>query len=237
MQGAPRVPGLPRNATNSIADASRPDKRQPAGYPISLKPFVWDRAMARSELADFDAFLTQHPEFGERSHALPFFHSRPHLCGFLGLCVGSLAKPDAIAFELSLSGNYRPDFVVGCTQTRSALFVELEDGKKGSFFSRPGTRKAKLAPTVLSAVSQIVDWSFQLTQLNDAGYQALLGFRPKTLSFLVICGRKSLALNPIERLRYDWVANSVSVDERPVQIQTYDDVEQLVRMHAGPYGF
>jgi hypothetical protein len=240
LASSPPVPGAPSASPSSAKSAASKPKTPKAlssGYPKSLKAFVWDRTAVPGEIAAFNAFLAANPEFGERSHALPFFQANHHFCGFIGLCAGSLAQPDRIAYELNLGGNYRPDFVVGCSTTKSALFVELEDGKKTSFFADPGDDKATLAPRVLGAVSQIVDWSFQLSQLNAAGYTAVLGFNPAEITYLIVCGRKSAITNPVEQLRYDWVTNAVTVSGRTVQIQTYDDLQELVRMHQSPYGF
>lgn len=217
--------------------AKKAAKKPKTGYPTTLGNHTYSKSVAKTQFAAYRTFLTSNPEFGERSLALPFFQSNPQLCAIIGLCTTGMASPDKLAFELNLGGTYRPDFVVACSATKHVLFVELEDGKNSSFFARLGAGKPRLAARLLHAMSQVIDWSFQLSQLSDAGLKTVFGFVPTDIQFLVVCGRGTNIVDPADKLKQEWVTRMLKVESRTVQVLTYDDLEGLLGLHAPAYEF
>lgn len=136
-----------------------------------------------------------------------------------------------------MGGNYRPDFVVGCSATGSVLFVELEDGGSKSFFTRrAAASNPKLAARLLGAISQVVDWSFQLTLLSDDGLEDLIGFVPTQMKFLVICGRDAAFTSKADKRRYRWVTTVATIDKRQVTIQTYEAIRAVTKIYQASLG-
>lgn len=198
------------------------------GHPKVLQPYHWDRHRVPAELKAFRELLAANAALGESSDLSPFFRERPALCGFLAMCCGNVYKPDGIAFEFSLGGSYRPDFVVTDRRSRSVLFVEIEDGGPSSFFSRRSlTRPPKLGHRLLNAMSQVFDWAFQLRLLSDEGLQNALGFMPIECKFLIVAGRGT-DFRTDDECRYNWV----SKDRLPPPVETAPP--QTSCGHAGP---
>jgi hypothetical protein len=186
--------------------------------PISFSP-----GRARDELDDLADLLSTDDDLGERSHILPFFQKNVQAAAAIGK-LGKLAKPDLVAFEYDLLGDFRADIVVGDSEVGAVVFIELENAASNSIFKNKGRTNSHWAPRFKTGVHQLIDWSFVLDQeytttrlINDFGDK-----RPDVLPILLI-GRTA-TLDTKERDRLDWYRQEVGVNGKQVWAMTFDDV-------------
>lgn len=179
------------------------------------------------ELADFEALLTSKSELKEREEILPFFKSHLHLAALLSTYIPDLANPDKIALEYDIFGDFACDLAIGDSASHTFLFVEFEDAKPESLFTRNGAKSTpEWAPRLEHGFSQVLDWFWKLTDMEKSDdYENRFGARHAAIHGLVVVGRDQ-ALQPREKARLKWRQDHIIIHSKKVSVITFD---QLVR--------
>ncbi|MGH7140024.1 MAG: hypothetical protein ACREHD_30155 [Pirellulales bacterium] len=108
-----------------------------------LADIAFDPAKGAQELREFADLLASRAELAEHADIQEFFRERQHLCAFVGSCGPHGSVADCLAFEFPIVGDFSADLVAGNREPRAFLFVELEDAKQNSVFTRAGERAAR----------------------------------------------------------------------------------------------
>lgn len=131
-----------------------------------LKPYTADPVKCRQQWNEFSNLLNSEPVLHERKHVLPFFKQRDDLSLLICRYFPKIKKPDRIAHEYQISGDFVADLVVGDSSAYHYLLVEFEDGKPDSVFKqKSGKATPDWAPRFESAYSQLVDWLWKLEDI------------------------------------------------------------------------
>ena len=80
--------------------------------------------------------LLEYDSLSERNDLLPFFKDNHHLSALIGTLFSYIGKPDRLAFEYDLFGDFVCDIAVGDTISQQYGLIELEDATENSIFQR-----------------------------------------------------------------------------------------------------
>jgi hypothetical protein len=177
------------------------------------------------ELNQFKQLLDVHSTgpLRERDHILPFFRSHRHLAALIGTWNPGIARPDRIAFEFDIFGDYQADLVVGDSQNHQYCFVEFEDATATSIFTKTSRATPVWSRRFEHGFSQIIDWILWLdNQRGTTAYTSRFGASPIQFSALLVIGRdRYLEAAPLGE-RLTWQSEQVVVASRKVHCVTYD---------------
>ena len=191
----------------------------------NLEPFTHDFSAIKKELAEFRTFLTSKKDLDERDEVLPHFQARKQLCALIA--VAHSLKPDRIAFEFPLAGDFLVDLVIG-EWGKQYLFVEFEDAKPNSLFKQSSRSNSSWGTRVSSAFYQIIDWLWKLDDMSHTiDFETRFGSRQPIITGLIIVGRNS-SLSQIDRTRLEWMTGKVVIDSSKIFIYTFDDLLLLL---------
>jgi len=136
----------------------------------NLRRHTLSPANCRQEWNEFAGLLQSKPTLSERRDVLPFFKNRQDLSLLICSYFPKIKKPDCIAHEFEIYGDFVADLVVGGLWQHRYLLVEFEDGKPDSVFKQKGKRATPdWASRFEGAYSQLVDWLWKL-DLNQANF-------------------------------------------------------------------
>jgi hypothetical protein len=180
-------------------------------------------AKAEEELDSYEVWFSS-VTFVAEAEIVKKIRDRPHMCGLLAASCG-IPAPDLIKFELTLSGLFRTDLVLGNHQTRSFVLVEFEGAEEQSLFSNSERAKQyrSFARPLKHGFSQVVDWAWlksdnpHATTLTNA-----FGGPIHNSAYLLVCGRDRGMLDDLERRRFEFRRHKTRVDGVSVLTLTYD---------------
>jgi hypothetical protein len=177
------------------------------------------------ELREFRQLLDAHSNspLRERDHILPFFRSHRHLAALIGTWNPGIARPDRIAFEFDIFGDYKADLVVGDSRNHQYCFIEFEDATATSIFRKTAKATPDWSQRFEHGFSQIIDWILWLdNQRGTAAYTSRFGANPIQFAALLVIGRdRFLEVAPLGE-RLTWRSEQVVVASRKVHCITYD---------------
>lgn len=177
------------------------------------------------EVIQLETLLQSQDELGEREHVLPFFRAHRHLAALIGSYVPDIAKPDLLAFEYDLFGDFVCDLAIGDSYSRNFLLVEFEDARFKSLFLTGRARATpEWAPRVERGISQLIDWFWKLSDVEKSdAYEARFGTRRASIHGLLVVGRDQ-PLEPREKARLRWRQDHTVVNSKKLAIVTYDQL-------------
>jgi len=191
----------------------------------TLEVIAFNYQAARQQLEEFRSFLGAHTGLSERDDLLPFFRARPQLAFLLGMFNPRIARPDRIAWEFDIFGDFACDLVIGEWAEGEYCFVEFEDATEQSIFEKQGKKATReWGRRFDHGYSQIIDWIHKLA--SRAISVDLLGrFGRHEIRFetVLIIGRDQ-HLDAGEAQRLAWRADNVLVNTTKVHCVTYDDL-------------
>lgn len=189
-----------------------------------FKPYSRDLAAARNEVEELRALLDSSDDLGEAAFRA-FFEPRLHLRALAGLYTPELFRPDRLAWEYPLFGDFRCDFAIGDSVRGAYTFVEYEDARPNSLFVRQGEKATRAwSPRLEGGYSQVIDWFYKLHVMAETpDMEARLGSRTVRYTALLVIGRDQ-HLQVGERLRLRWRNDHVIVNSRRVHCVTYDQL-------------
>jgi Domain of unknown function (DUF4263) len=192
-----------------------------------LDRLSFSRKRAEQELVQFQRLLDghSHSSLRERDHILPFFRSHRHLAALIGTWNFNIARPDRIAFEFDLFGDYKADLVVGDSENHQYCFVEFEDATATSIFKKTARATPDWSHRFEHGFSQIIDWILWLdNQRGTTAYISRFGASPIQFVALLVIGRDRYLEAPLLRERLTWRSEQVVVASRKVNCVTYDQL-------------
>lgn len=190
-----------------------------------LEPLSHDFVASKRELQELKVLLQSKQDLDENADILPFFRDHKQLCALLA--VAHSMKPDRIAFEFPIVGDFVTDLVIG-EWAKEYLLIEFEDAKPASLFKQGGRATSSWAPRVSSAFFQIIDWLWKLDdQTNTSDFQHRFGSRQPEIKAIILIGRNA-SLSDIDRSRLEWMTGKVVIDSSKVFIYTFDDLLALL---------
>jgi hypothetical protein len=172
----------------------------------------------------------------EARDVLPFFQSHRNHAALLGSYNPGIVNFDCLAFEFSLFGDHRVDLVVGDSKNREYSFIEFEDAKPNSVFTRGGRKTPRWSRRFEVGYSQLVDWILWLQNCqSSADFQSRFGMRPIQFTTLLIIGRDA-HLDDFAAQRLAWRADQVLVASRKVHCLTFDRLHRDLNARARTFG-
>jgi len=187
-------------------------------------------AKAETELSSFEQWLTGIQFVGE-TEIVREIRTRQQMCGLLA-ATGGIRAPDLIKFELSLSGLFRTDLVLGNDQFRQFVLIEFEGAEEDSLFSNAGrTRQYRSwAHQLEHGFGQVIDWAWlKSDDPNTITLTNTFGGRIDYSAYLLICGRDSGMKDDLERRRFQHRRHKTTVIGVPIQTLTYDDMVKVMK--------
>jgi hypothetical protein len=73
----------------------------------------FDPEVCLAQLDDSDELLSRKEILSEQEDSLPLFRERRHLSAYIGTYHGLLSRPNRVAFEFEMLGEFVADLVVG----------------------------------------------------------------------------------------------------------------------------
>jgi hypothetical protein len=186
---------------------------------------AFDYGLFRTQLAEFRTLLEPGSDLGERADVLPFFNSRPVLASQLGMLNPRIGHVNRIAFEFDVFGDFACDLAVGEWETGSYCFIEFEDAKPTSVFTREAKKATrKWSDRFNGGFSQIVDWCHKLhDRAMSQDFISRFGRPEINFEAVLVIGRDR-HLDAGERLRLDWWTGHVLVNSKKVHCLTFDQL-------------
>jgi hypothetical protein len=190
-----------------------------------LEHLAFSKKVAQQEVVQFKQLLDAHSHstLREREHILPFFRGHRQLAALIGVRNPDIIKPDRIAFEFDIFGDYKADLVVGDSQAHQYCFVEFEDAAATSIFKKSARATPDWSHRFERGFSQIIDWILWLdNQRGTAAYTSRFGASPIQFVALLVIGRDRFLEEAPLRERLTWRSEQVVVASRKVNCVTYD---------------
>jgi hypothetical protein len=196
---------------------------------------AFDYAQCKTEVMEYARLLVAKPSLGERTDILPFFRTHRQLAALCGVVSGHLptATVDRVAWEYDLFGEYACDLVVGDSASRAYCFIEFEDAKSNSIFTKAGKKAARDWSRLFEhGYSQIVDWIQKLVEMaHNAEFQGRFGYGPITFDAALVIGRTTSLADVRELGRFKWRRDHVVVGSKHIRCFTFDEL--LGKMQNG----
>lgn len=176
------------------------------------------------ELSEFKDLLDSKPEFAEMQDLLPFFQARKQLIASLGTFHDFPTNIDKIAWEYDIFGDYKADFVVGDITNEKYCFIEFQDAKVNSIFSKTKRYNSKWADSFEEGFSQVIDWACKISD-NEKSDDFDNRFQSRTIvpQFVIVVGRSNF-LSESELKRFKWRRHHIVLNNRPIRCMTYDEL-------------
>jgi hypothetical protein len=184
----------------------------------------FDLTKAELGVTEFEDFLTCNESLKEKTQILPFFRSRPNLCGLIGHLNPNTGSVDLISFELSYFRDFSCDVAVGDKSAKAFTLVEFEDATNKSVFQSSRKHRPDWSPRLEHGHSQIVDWLWRLDDFRTTDdFDDTFGKGAQAFTTLLIAGRNDY-LSDSMRKRLRWRRDNVVIHSKKILIYTYDEL-------------
>jgi hypothetical protein len=189
-----------------------------------LQPHTFDPTLCRVQLDELKDLLAGSADLGE-SVFHDFFEPRADLRALVGRYNSVIVRPDRLAWQYPIFGDFRCDFAIGDWSQKAFTFVEFEDARPNSLFVKQGEKATRAwSPHFERGISQLIDWFYKLHVMTDTpDMEARLGKRSIRYTGVLIIGRDQ-HLQTGERLRFEWRQEHVVVNSRHILCVTYDQL-------------
>lgn len=187
-----------------------------------LRNHDFNAANCRAEWNDFEVLLKSKPELSERDDVLPFFKQRRDLSLLICNYFPKLKRPDSLAHEYEIYGDFVADLVVGDSSVHQYLLVEFENGAPDSIFKRKGTKATPdWSPRFEGAYSQLVDWLWKLEDMRGSrDFECKFGSNRAKFQGLIVIG-KDMHLAPQEQDRLQWRMDRTMIDSNAISVDIF----------------
>ncbi|MBL8210650.1 MAG: DUF4263 domain-containing protein [Bryobacterales bacterium] len=135
-----------------------------------------------------------------------------------------MMRPNCLAHEYILDGDFRADLIVGDSSARNYMLIEFEDGTPDGVFTQ---KRHKATPDWSArferAHSQIVDRLWKLEDLrHTASFASTFGGRDARFEGLIVIG-KGMNLAPQEQQRLQWRNRRTLIDSNPLWSVSFEE--------------
>jgi hypothetical protein len=201
----------------------------------SLEKITLNIKSSMAELEAFRNLLNSSATLSEQSELLPFFKQHKHLCALMGQLHPAVVIPDLIANEYDLFGDFVCDFVIGDSKNSAFCFVEFEDAKENSIFTKGTRATPDWAYRFEHGFSQLVDWMYKLYDMEKSDeFENRFNARSIDVMGALIIGR-SHALNQADKRRLKWREKFVLVNSQRIRCLTYDELFEEMEFRLNAY--
>lgn len=179
----------------------------------------------RKEWQVFNDLLKSKSILNERSDVLQFFKESQNLSILICNYFPNIKKPDRLAHEYEIYGDFVADLVVGDSESHRYLLVEFENGAPDSVFKKKGSKSTPdWAPRFEGAYSQLVDWFWKLDDMRSTGdFQNSFGSRSAKFQGLIIIG-KDMTLSLQEQDRLKWRIDKTMIDSTAISSVSFNEL-------------
>ena len=197
--------------------------------------FSIDGAACHSQVASLATLLESKSALSERNDILNFFKDNQHLSALIGTFFPYVGRPNRLAFEYNLFGDFVCDIAVGDTKSQQYGFVELEDAKHNSVFINKKRSAPYWSPRFEQGYSQVVDWFWKLQDMSST-QEFVLRFGTDYIKYegMLIVGRDQF-LDIRAQQRLAWRQDKVLVDSKRIHILTYDELLRQLQYKLTTY--
>ncbi|HUB23935.1 MAG TPA: Shedu anti-phage system protein SduA domain-containing protein [Tepidisphaeraceae bacterium] len=191
----------------------------------------FDAALCKKELDAFDKLLRTRKSLAESKHVRPFFSKSRQLSAFLGTYALGMARPNRLAYEFELAGDFCAGMVVGNWERKTFCMIEFEAGSVSSIFAPKRQRSTREWSSRFDhGFSQLVDWFYKVDDIRKTdGFARVFGDSSATFCGLLVIGRSS-GLSEDDRRRLRWRSQHVLKDNHAIQCITYDQMYADLRL-------
>ncbi len=198
-----------------------------------LLKHTYSLADCEKEVEQFASHLKKGKLVKERDQILPFFKKRAHLTSMFSEFDAEMDLCDRIAHDLDLFRTYRPDIVVGNSAQGRYCFIELEEAKKYSVFSKElKSGKSDWGRVLEHGLGQIIDWMYDLDDLKRTNkYKAIFAKNEISFEVILVAGRNEDFSDP-QRERLKFRSENNQFGTKRVRIYTYDDLASFFQQRV-----
>jgi hypothetical protein len=190
----------------------------------SFRSINFEIGKCLAEINEFGQLLQNNNTLSEKKDILPFFEKRDHLSAFLANFNQDNSHYDQVAHELSLFGDFTCDLAAGDKANNAYCMIEFEDATETSIFRSTARSRPDWSTRYEHGFSQLVDWMWKIDdQKPTKAFHNLFGSATISIVPMLVVGRSSFVAG-LERDRYKWRRNAVSIHGTPVICLTYDDL-------------
>jgi hypothetical protein len=190
-----------------------------------LEVIAFDPVLCRRQVEEFRSWLAGKVELSEREDVLPFFRARPHLALLFAPFNFWSGRPDRIAWEFDVFGDFACDLVVGDWDRGAYCFVEFEDARSDSIFEKQGKKATReWGRRFEHGFSQILDWMHKLDgRTPSTDMLARFGRYEITYEAVLVIGRDQ-HLDEGEKERLKWRSDKLAVNTNRIFCLTFDNL-------------
>jgi hypothetical protein len=203
---------------------------------ILLNDGSLDLMKSEVQLNELEDFLATNPELHETKAGglQEFFDQRLDLLLLLGDVFGAGFWPAKYKKEFSIFNEFRADYVVSNAEMSKFLFIEFEDAKSDSIFSRKGNSKSTISYEWSSrfehGFSQVLDWHFRIDDFRRSSkMKEHFGRQDIEYEGLLVIGRDAALTAQGTEDRLKWRKENVTVNSRRIGCVTFDQLLAEVR--------
>jgi len=148
----------------------------------------------------------------------------------LGLFNPRTVWPDRIAWEYDIFGDFACDLVIGDWARREYCFVEFEDARSNSIFTRRSSKATReWGRRFEHGYSQIIDWYHKLDTRPVPDLLSRFGHPEIRYEAVLVIGRQR-HLNEGEQQRLRWRSEKVAVNNKKNHLH---DIRRTARVAIG----
>lgn len=134
----------------------------------NFEPISFNYSLCEFEVAEFEHLLETKSILKENEDILPFFREHKQIAALCGVLSRAIDKPDLVAWEFDLFGDFTCDVVVAHSTKKAFCFIEFEDANPKSLFVRKGKKATREWSVRLDhGCSQIIDWFYKITKMSE----------------------------------------------------------------------
>lgn len=204
----------------------------------SLLRLDFDLRVCLQQLAEFQQLLQSRQSLSENNDILPFFRERLHLAASIGFYHNKIIRPDRIAFEYDIFGDFSSDLVVGDSVSNAYCFVEFEEAAPNSIFvSKAQKSTPEWSPRFERGFSQIVDWFWKLDDMEKTDdFENRFNSRAIDYVGVLVIGRnENLELR--EKKRLNWRQKKLLLNSQHINCITFDELYENSFSRVSQYEF
>ncbi len=182
------------------------------------------------EFKKFEKLLSKTPPPSERADILKFFRKNKNLCYLIGFLNTNAVKPNKLAYEYGLWGDFACDLAIADFDKHIFSFIEFENYAHDSIFKKMGAKSTKeYAPRFEHGFSQIIDWFCKIDgHKNTAEIHKKFGANEIVYTGTLIIGR-SQDLDKNLRQRLKWRQENLTIASQKINYFTFDELKDYFR--------
>lgn len=204
----------------------------------SLQSHTFNSTNGRKEWTEYDTLLNTKSILSERTDVLPFFKKRYDLSILMSHYFPKIIKPDCLAHEFPIYGDFIADLIIGDSTNHRYVLVEFENGNPDSIFKTKGKKATPdWTPRFEGAYSQLIDWLWKLEDMRSTrDFKHTFGSSRATFQGLIVIG-KNMSLSDQEKDRLKWRIDKTIVDSTPISVVSFDELltdlnDCLIKYHG-----